>query len=839
MPSWVILRLHGAWKPKRCWQGLRFLPRRLITYRDRALSELDTDAVIARRPQLVLVDELAHTNLPGSRHVKRFQDVEEILDAGIDVYTTLNIQHLESLNNVIAQITGITVRETIPDRMIDDATDIELIDLPPDELLNRLRDGKVYIPEQAARAIQRFFRKGNLTALRELSMRRAAERVDDQMRDYMQVEAIPGPWPAGERLMVCVSPSPMSERLVRSTRRLADELNAEWLALYVELPEHARLTQDQRNRLGKTLLLVEELGGRSYSLPGSSVAETALNYAQMNNITKIIVGKPLQARWRDFFFGSVVDDLVRNSGKIDVYVISSESDEKLPAPTSRIAEPPIVWKNYGFAVLILIAAFGVGRIFRPYFSPTNLVMVFLLAVVVSAVYLGRGPSVLVSFLGVLVFDYFFVPPFLTFAISDTEYILTFIGLFGVGLVISELTARVRDRAEVAQRREIETARLYALSRDLSVAEGLEEIVQSVIANIAKTFNRETIIFLPDDENPKSLHPHGMNADFDLDQNELAVADWTFRHGQPAGRGTDTLAAADTRFIPLKTANGVIGVIGIRPGNPENTLTADQRRLLETFTSQAALAIEHARLAEQVHLTRLLQAAEKLQTALLNSISHDLRTPLVSIKGALTSLAESGPAMNAEIRQRLIETAVEETDRMNRLVGNLLNMTRLEAGAMQVVKKPGDLLDAIGTALENLGERSQDHSIMINVPDNFALVPMDFVLIVQVLVNLIDNSLKYSAPGTPIEIRAHQEERKAQVIVSDREVGIPTGDLEHIFDKFYRVQRPENISGTGLGLSISKGIVEAHGGSIWAENRVEGGATISFTLPLEEYQEAKQ
>ncbi len=643
------IETHGRVETEAMLAGLEVLPRKLITYRDRALSELDTDAVIARRPQLVLVDELAHTNLPGSRHLKRFQDVEEILDSGIDVYTTLNIQHLESLNNVIAQITGITVRETVPDRMIDDATDIELIDLPPDELLIRLKDGKVYIPEQAARAIQRFFRKGNLTALRELSMRRAAERVDDQMRDYMQVEAIPGPWPAGERLMVCVSPSPMSERLVRSTRRLADELNAEWLALYVELPEHARLSQDQRNRLGKTLLLVEELGGRSYSLPGSSVAETALNYAQMNNITKIIVGKPLQARWRDFFFGSVVDDLVRTSGKIDVYVISSGSDEKLPAPTGRIAAPPMVWKNYGIAVLILCLAYVVGRLFRPYISPTNLVMVFLLAVVVSAVYLGRGPSVLVSFLGVLVFDYFFVPPFLTFAISDTEYILTFIGLFGVGLVISELTARVRDRADVAQRREMDTARLYALSRDLSVAEGLEEIVQSVIDHIAKTFARVSIIFLPDDNNPKNLVPHGMKKDLDLDQNELAVADWTFRHGQAAGRGTDTLAAADTRFIPLKTANGVIGVIGIRPGNPENTLTPDQRRLLETFTSQAALAIEHARLAEQAHLTRLLQAAEKLQTALLNSISHDLRTPLVSIKGALTSLAESGPAMNAEIR----------------------------------------------------------------------------------------------------------------------------------------------------------------------------------------------
>jgi two-component system sensor histidine kinase KdpD len=818
--------------------GLEVLPRKAINYRGVVLTELDIDALLARRPQLALVDELAHTNAPGSRHFKRYLDVDELLSAGIDVYSTLNVQHLESLNDVIAQITGVKVRETIPDSVIDEATEIELIDLPPDELLVRLQEGKVYIPEQAARAIKKFFRKGNLTALRELTMRRAAERVDDQMQDYMQTQAIPGPWPATERLLVCITPNPLSERLIRSTRRLSDEINAEWLAVYVETPEHARLTQDQRARITKTLLLAEELGGHSLTLSGNSVAETILRYAAEHNVTKIIAGKPLRPRWKEVLYGSVVDQLVRSSGNIDIYIISSEGE---PVQTRREAlpRPPWAWRRYLYAILLALAAFWISRPIQPLISPTNLVMVFLLAVVIAATFLGRGPSILVSFLSVLVFDFFFVPPFLTFAVSDTEYILTFIGLFGVGLVISELTARVRDQAEVAQRRETETATMYALSRDLSVAEGLEEIVHSVSEKISQTFGREVVIFLPEGGENERLKPYTPNPNFALDDNELAVAVWSFQHGQPAGRGTETLAASDARYIPLKTSKGIVGVLGVKPKKPGDQLTTDQRRLLETFASQAALAIERARLAEQAQFAQLLQAAERLQTALLNSISHDLRTPLVSVTGALSSLAEGGPAMDTEIRQSLVETALEEADRMNRLVGNLLNMTRLEAGALQVVKQPGDVQDTIGTALENLKERLRDRRVSVNVPEDTPLVPMDFVLVVQVLVNLIDNSLKYSSPDTVVEILAKQANGEVFIQVRDRGVGIPAGDLEHIFDKFYRVQRPENISGTGLGLSISKGIVEAHGGRIWAENRPGGGTVVTFALPLEWVREGKE
>jgi two-component system sensor histidine kinase KdpD len=484
-------------------------------------------------------------------------------------------------------------------------------------------------------------------------------------------------------------------------------------------------------------------------------------------------------------------------------------------------------------------AIGISQLFKPLVSPTNLVMIFLLAVVIAAAYLGRGPSILVSLLGVLAFDYFFVPPFLTFVVADSEYIITFVVLFGVGLVISQLTARVRDQAEVAQRREADTATLYALSRDLSIAEGLEQVIQAISESVSQTFGREVIIFVPDQEGGKGLMPYSQNPNFELDHNEMAVAVWSFQHGESAGRGTDTLSASDARYIPLKTSQGVVGVLGVKPKDSVSHLSPDQRRLLETFASQAALAIERAQFAEQAQYTHLLQATDRLQTALLNSISHDLRTPLVSVTGALSSLAEGGPAMDSEIRQSLIDTALEEAERMNRLIGNLLNMTRLEAGAMQVVKQPGDVQDVIGTALENLTGRLDERQILVDVPANLPLIPMDFVLIMQVLSNLIDNSLKYSPPDTPIEIRAWQVDKEIWIQVIDQGVGIPEDDLSHIFDKFYRVQHPENISGTGLGLSISKGVIEAHHGRIWAENRPGGGTIVSFTLPLEKGKESKR
>ena len=811
---------------------LEGVPRRSIEYHGVALTEMDVDAVLERHPALVLVDELAHTNAPESRHPKRYQDVEELLDAGVDVYTTLNIQHLESLNDVVAQITGVIVRETIPDSVIDEAIEIELIDLPPDELLTRLQNGKVYIPEQAARAIQDFFRKGNLTALREVTMRRAAERVDDQMRSYMQTRAIPGPWQTTERLLVCISPSPLSERLIRSARRLADELKAEWMAIYVETPQLAALSLEKRERIARILQQAEELGART-SILGSSgsvvaSAQTVLEFAQKNNISKIIVGKPLRPRWQDFLRGSMIDTLLRQSGDIDVYVVASTDQPSVP-PEENPLKMHSPLPRYLWSLLLVAAATGLGFLIGGRIESTNLVMLYLLTVVVAAIYLGRGPAILASVLGVLAFDFLFVTPYLTFVVADTQYIITFIALFFVGIVISQLTARAREQAEAAHQREAETAELYALSRDLSVARQLDVILHILIQHVEETFGRKTAILLPENEH---LVVRSASMDLKLDEDEVAVADWVYRHGDPAGRHTNTLPAALFRYLPLKTARGVVGVLGVEgPESSGSDLTPQQRRLMEAFASQAALALERVQFAEQARHAQLLQATEKLQTALLNSVSHDLRTPLVSITGALTSLDEQSESLDDENRKSLIVTAREEADRLNRLVGNLLSMTRIESGAIKLHLEPGDIQDLIGTALDQLGKRIINRKVQADVPMDFPLVPMDFTLMVQVLVNVLDNAVKYSPEYCAIEISAELNKDNARVTIADPGEGIPSEDLTRVFDKFYRVQRPDSVSGTGLGLSISKGIVEAHNGNIQAVRREGGGTIIQIELPL--------
>jgi two-component system, OmpR family, sensor histidine kinase KdpD len=822
------IETHGRVDTEAFLNGLEVLPRRQVEYHGIRLPELDVDAVLKRRPGLVLVDEFAHTNAPGSRHPKRYQDVEEILDAGIDVYTTLNIQHLESLNDVVAQVTGMMVRETVPDSALDEAFEIEVIDLPPDELLARLKEGKVYIPEQAQRAIQQFFRKGNLSALREMSLRRAAERVDTQMRTYMRARAIPGPWPATERLLVCISPSPLAEKLVRTTRRLADELNAEWFALYVEMAQKPELNQANRERIGKTLQLAEELGARTRTLTGNSIPETVLGYAHKHNVTKIIVGKPVRPRWRELLSGSLVDQLVYASGDIDIYVISSEAESKQPTlPAEWRPHRPL--GRYLVGLMLVSLATLVALVIRGKLEPANLVMLYLASTVIAAVFLGRGPSLLVSILSVLAFDFFLIPPYLTLAVSDTQYLLTFIGLFIVSLVVSSLTARVREQAEAAIQREAHTSALYTLGRDLTSATDLHQVAEIIIAHISQVFGREVAIFLPENG---QLQVFACTPDYKPDTNELGVATWAFEHDQPAGLGTDTLPAAALRCQPLKTGRGLIGVLAIHPKEPGKLLTPEQRQTFDSFAHQAALAVERASLAEQARQTELLQATEKLQNSLLNSISHDLRTPLVSITGALSSLREKTLVLDQAGRDSLIETADGEAGRLNRLVGNLLNMTRIEAGAMHLKKEPTDIQDAIGAALEQLGERIDKRQVKVNLPSELRLIALDSALFEQALVNLLDNAVKYSPPDTLIEINVLQDPEAVKIEICDRGIGIPTEDLERVFDKFYRVQRPESVSGTGLGLSICKGIVEAHGGTVRAENRPGGGTIIMITLPKE-------
>ncbi len=821
----AYIETHGRRETEALLQGLEIIPRKSIEYRGVTLTDMDLDAVLARKPQLALVDELAHTNAEGMRHPKRVQDVLELLDEGIDVYTTLNIQHLESLNDVVAQITGVIVRETLPDSIMDVADEIELVDLPPDELLARLREGKVYVPEQAQRALQKFFRQGNLTALREMTLRRAAMRVDDQMRAYMETRAIPGPWAAAERLLVAVEPGTLGEKLVR---HLADELNAVWFAVFVETEQHLRMSEARQEKLSNTLRLAQELGADTQTIPANDPVVAIIEFAKARNITKILIGKPVRPPWQELFRPSLLDQLIRASGEIDVYVVSGEPERPdKPLRSGWLPNAPL-WR-YAAAALLVVVATVLSALIDPVLSQTNLVMFYLLAVVIAAVYLGRGPAVVVSALAVVAFDFVFVSPRLTFAVDDAEYLLTFAALFIVGLVISQLAAQVRTQANAARLREQENATLYALSRDLAVAADTNDILRALKTNAATMFGRRVLVLLPNGSG-RDLKLIG-EPDSGLDQNERAVALWAFEHNMPAGRDTDTLPAAETRFLPLHTARGVLGVIGVSRGESDSRMNPAQRRLFDTFASLAATALERAQLAEQAQHARMIQATEELQNALLNSISHDLRTPLVSITGALTYLQEGGSGLDEQARAALLENAREETERLNRLVGNLLDMTRLEAGALHLVRELSDMQDAIGSALEQLDRRLQGRRVLVDVADDLPLVPMDFALIVQVLVNLIDNALKYSPASTPIELRVRAMPTNIQVQVMDHGVGIPSQDLPRVFDKFYRVEHPQMVSGTGMGLAICKGIVEAHSGTITAENRLGGGTLITFTLPL--------
>jgi two-component system sensor histidine kinase KdpD len=823
----AVVETHGRPETEALLQGLEVVHRKQVEYRGVKLTEMDLDAVLARKPQLALVDEHAHTNAPGSRHPKRWQDIEELLNGGIDVYTTLNIQHLESFRDIIAQTTGVIVRETIPDRVLDEASEIEVVDLPPEELLLRLREGKVYIPEQAVRAMENFFEAGNLIALREITLRRAANRVDEQMREYLQTYPTAGLWPVTERLLVCISGSPNSERLIRTGRRLAEELKTEWYALYVETTGDDRLTQENRERIWRELRLAESLGAKEVTtLTADSAPDAVIDYARKNKITKVLVGRPTRPRWREWLRGSFVDQVVRRSKEIDVYVVSEEMGEK----TRRIPPRPVQvpWRSYLTSLLLVAGATIVSEIAIEFLSPTNMIMFYLLAVVVAALRLGFRPALFTALVGVLAFDFFLIPPYFSFAVTDTQYLITFAGLLTVGAVISTLVARARSQTETIKNRESQTATLYALSRDLASAFGLDKILNVVIHRVGETLNAQIAILLPEGE---SLGVKASSSDFSLGEKQKSVALWTFRNGQMAGRGTDTLSSAELLYIPLQTGGKVVGVMGINLRNSDESLAPETRRILEAFSGQAALAIERVSLARQADQAQLLQATERLERSLLNSISHDLRTPLSSITGALSSLRDEKNSLETESRRELIDLAWEEAGRMNRFVSNLLDMTRLEAGALKIKKEPYDVQDLLGSCLGSLEPRLKGKKVKIDIPSDLPLVPMDSVLMAQVMGNVLDNALKYSPPGGMIEVAARIRENWLEIEVADQGPGIPGEYLTQVFNKFSRITRANGTSGIGLGLTISKGIVEAHGGKIWAANSPGGGSKITFALPL--------
>lgn len=829
----VLVDPHGRLEIKRLLEQVDGLPAYPNSEASMQLSQVDLDSVLKRRPSLVLVDDLARTNPPGSRHARRYQDVLELLDSGIDVYTTLNVQHLESLNDVVAKITGVVVSETVPDRVIDEADEIELVDLPIDELLQRLEEGKVHFGERTAATMHQFFRRGNLSALRELTFRRAADRIDEQLRAYMQTHGIAGPWPATERVLVCVGPSPLSERLVRTGRRLAARLNAEWFALYVETPGQATLSDADRDRLADTLRLAEALGAKSIVLPGRSVAEAVSNFARARNVTKIVAGKPLESRWREFLTGTVVDKIIRLSQDIDVYVISSAAAKGERRPLVNLAPSVVPWRNYALSVALVLLATLVALPLRPLIEPTNLVMLYLLAVVMTAIRLGRAPAILASFLSVVAFDLIFVPPFYTLVVSDAQYIITFAALFVVGVVISTLAARARRQVQLGQRREAHMAVLYELSRDLAGAANIGRVAQTVVQHVEESLDMRAVVLARQDDERLEL-VHG-SAGFKLNDEELTVARWALAHRTGAGYHTESFTDAKGMYFPLSTAQQVVGVLGVGPveGRDKGGLvTADQQRLLESFASQAAIAIERSMLVEEARQAHLLQETEKLQTALLNSISHDLRTPLASITGTLSSLHDDAGVLNEAARKELIQNAYQEAERLNRLVANLLKMTQLESGALRISKQMHDLEDVIGVVLGQLGRRLHNRKVHVDIAEGLPLARMDFVLMTQVFVNLLENAHKYSAAGRALHIRAHANEESLVVEVMDRGPGIPDSEKDRVFEKFYRRTGFDDVSGTGLGLSISRGIVEAHGGRVWIEDREGGGSIVLVSLPLE-------
>ena len=821
---------HGRAEMDDLLADLEFIPLRQSSRQGVPVYEMDTDTILARRPRIVLIDDLAHTNAPGSRHTRRYQDVLELIDHGIDVYTTVNVQQLESLKDVIMRITGTPIKETVPDHILEEADDVLLVDLPIDELILRFELGKVSFPPGEEETWRKLFRPGNLNALREMALRRVAERVDAEMRAYMQQHAILGPWPAAERLLVCVSPSPLSERLVRSTRRLSRWLDAEWIAVYVETPGHSRLSEAEQDRVTRTLRLAADLGAEAVRLNGRSVAETVVNYAISRNVTKIVVGKPLRQRWQELLRGSIVDQILEESQDLDLYVISGKSD----APPPQVKRPTAVrrtvdWRAYLLSAALVGLATLLGLPLRPYIAPANLVMPYLLAVIGAAIWLGPYPAIAASFLSVIVFDVVFVPPYNTLAIADAQYLLTFAGLLVVGLVISALAARAREQEMAARSRETQTFALYELSQKLTAGADVPEIAETAVYHVQTTTGRAAGLFLPlADTEPPQLQ--AATPDFQLEEDAETVVDWVYRHGQPAGHYTDTLTSAIGYYLPLRTSGRTIGVLSIEYTAEDTSLTADQRRFLASFASQIALAVERAQLAKTARQARLLEETEKLQTALLNSISHDLRTPLASITGALSSLLEDAALLSEAAREELVRTAWEEAIRLNRLVGNLLDMTRLQSGAMKVVCQPYDVEELVGATLAQMPRRLQGRSVHSIIPRDLPPVTIDLALVVQALVNLLDNALKFAPEDQPIEIEAHQEGEWVIVSVKDRGPGLPEGDSELLFSKFFRGPSI-GVGGTGLGLSIARGIVEAHHGRIWAENRSGGGAVFSMSLPV--------
>lgn len=832
-----FVETHGRAETEALVRGLEVVPRKRLEYRGQIVEELDLDAVIARRPNIALVDELAHTNAAGSRHPKRYLDVEELLSHGIDVYTAVNIQHIESLNDVVAQITHVRVRETVPDSIFDRADAIELIDLTPDDLIQRLREGKVYVPKQAERALEHYFSPGNLTALRELALRRTAERVDEQLLTHMQANAIAGPWAAGERILVCVSEDPRAAGLVRYTKRLADRLHAPFTAISIETRRSLQLSDEERDRLADTLRLAESLGGEALTIPavGRRIADDVVNFAQGNNVTQIVIGKSTRSRWFEMTRGSVVHDLVRRAGNISVHVIPGDElpDEAAPKTAVQTAarSEPFNPLPYLKALGIVLVGLGAAVLLQPRFGIENVDLVLLTAVVAVAVRYGLWPSLLASLAASLAYNFFFLPPVYTFTITDPTNVAAFFFFMLIAILVSNVAARVRTQADTAIGRIRTTEQLYAFSRKLAGTATLDDVLWASAYQTALMLKVRVVLLLPEDGvlTVKSGYP----PEDQLDQADLAAANWAWSNDRSAGRGSDTLPGAKRLFLPMRTGRGPIGVIGIDNDRTGPLLTPDQRRLLDALVDQGALAIERVLLVEDMDRVKRTVESERLRSALLTSISHDLKTPLASVLGAASTMRDLAGALSDAEKRDLLATVIDESERLNRFIANLLDMTKLESGAIVPNTALHDLGEIVGSALRRASKILTAHEVELVLAADLPMLELDAVLFEQVLFNLLDNAAKYSLPETTIAIKSRRERDQVVLEIADEGAGIPPDELESVFDKFYRAQKGDHVRpGTGLGLAISRGFVEAMRGTIAAANRNDrSGAVLTIRLPV--------
>jgi two-component system sensor histidine kinase KdpD len=838
------LEPHGRVETERLAAGLEQLPPLAVAYRGIVRQEFNLDAALARHPVILLVDELAHSNLaagePAPRHPKRWQDIEELLAAGINVWTTVNVQHLESLNDLVYQTTGVRQRETLPDKVFDEADDIELIDLPPEDLIARLHAGKVYIADEVTTAVERFFRKQNLMALREIALRRVADRVEAAAR-ALQPEREPASRIAGDRILVAVGPDAQAEQLVRAGKRMAAALDAEWTVVYVETLRLLRLSEADRNRRIAVLRLAESLGAETVTLDGPSAATALLEYAQTRRATRVMVGAPKRRGWRAWVRPSAATQLLNQTRSFDVVVIAP-ADGALRAGTRTASVDQTAahqgvthWDRYGWATALSAACTLLALAMYSHFELSNLAMIYLLGVTVAGLRLGRGPSALTALLNVASFDFFCVPPRFTFAVSDAQYLVTFATMLIIALVIATLTANVRQQTRVAGARERRTATLYAMSRELAVTRGIESMASVAIRHVTAVFECKAVVLLPD-ASGKLQCPQGEAPENAFQHADLAVAQWVVDHGKRAGLGSDTLPAAPALYVPLGDERRAVGVLGVLPDNPRRVLLPEQSHLLDTFAGQIGLALERARLAEAAEASSLAVERESLRNTLLASISHDLRTPLAVMAGAASTLAERGATLAEESKAELARSIEVKAREMSDLVSNVLDLMRFQSGQVVLRRDWQSLEDLVGAALERLDERLRDYPVELRLPADLPPVHVDAGLVVQLFGNLFDNIAKYTPPGTRAWVSATHDGESVRVVVEDEGPGFPAGNPAKLFDKFQRGNEEGAVVGAGLGLTICRAIVRAHGGEIEARRRDDAagkGARFEFTLPARE------